>query len=215
MGKPLPVGAEFPDLYPSSVELSLQGQVVGRAPWRLHLAGEEPCWHLKSVSRRPPSRWCRAGATKPRLSPKVLAAEAARAGAQGGEAVPTPKPWRPTALTRPRGLGQWAHPAHAPGRPGQPRATPPGAGTPPPPVASAAGRRSPGAPPSLPEKNSPRRQRATREKRTRGCALLMAGGGRRGSRGKPGCRSTRAPASREQAGSAVPASESDGASGGH
>lgn len=133
----------------------------------------------------------------------------------GRRGSPHPKPWRPTALTRPRGLGQWAHPAHAPGRPGQPRATPPGAGTPPPPVASAAGRRSPGAPPSLPEKNSPRRQRATREKRTRGCALLMAGGGRRGSRGKPGCRSTRAPASREQAGSAVPASESDGASGGH
>lgn len=50
----------------------------------------------------------------------------------GRRGSPHPKPWRPTALTRPRGLGQWAHPAHAPGRPGQPRATPPGAGTPPP-----------------------------------------------------------------------------------
>lgn len=117
---------------------------------------------------------------------------------------PPPRPW-PVGSPRPRPRPAGTTSGHSPGR-GHP---------PPPPVASAAGRRSPGAPPSLPEKNSPRRQRATREKRTRGCALLMAGGGRRGSRGKPGCRSTRAPASREQAGSAVPASESDGASGGH
>lgn len=213
LGKPLPVGAECP------ISILAAWSPLSKAEQRGVLPGVYT-WQVRSllapdiVSRRPPSRWCRAGATQPRLSPKVLAAEVARAGAQGGEAVPTPNLGDPPPWPAPEASASGLTPPTPPA--GRDNLGPlPRARAPPPPVASAAGRRSPGAPPSLPEKNSPRRQRATREKRTRGCALLMAGGGRRGSRGKPSCRSTPAPASREQAGSAVRASESDGCAGGH
>lgn len=48
--------------------------------------------------------------------------------------------------------------------------------TPLPPVACPAGSAGPGRPPSFPKENSPLPQRASREKRTREWALLMAGG---------------------------------------
>lgn len=97
LGKPLPVGAECP------ISILAAWSPLSKAEQRGVLPGVYT-WQVRSllapdiVSRRPPSRWCRAGATQPRLSPKVLAAEVARAGAQGGEAVPTPNlgdppPW--------------------------------------------------------------------------------------------------------------------------
>ena len=110
---------------------------------------------------------------------------------------PHPKPRRPIHPAPPLLLESGLSPAHAPTRRGQSRATPPGAKHPPfPPTYSQFSPALPdsGAPPSFPEKNSPRPQRATREKMSRGRALLMTGRGWRGSGGEFSGRTARAPA---------------------
>ena len=113
-----------------------------------------------------------------------------------GHAVPTPNSQTHSSAP-PLLLESGLSPAHAPTRRGPSRATPPGDKHPPfPPTYSQFSPAMPDsvASPSFPEKNSPRPQRATSEKRTRGRALLMTGRGWRGSRSEFSGRTARAQA---------------------
>ena len=103
---PFPPGLSFPDLYPTGRE-PLSRPSSGVCSLASTPGRRRACWDLKSVARSLPSRWCWARATRSRLSPTVLAAEAARAGAQPPPPAPpqTSQTHRPGPPPRPRPVG--------------------------------------------------------------------------------------------------------------
>lgn len=168
----------------SGVPRGVRARVVPGGPRPSWLRRPAPGWETEAAA----AAFARSPRPKPRtslgrpLGQRPPRGTELRAGAWG------PHPQGGDGGPRSRARGRWPRggerPPPGPCRPAPPAGT--AAATPLPPVAGPGGSAGPGRLPPLPEDDSPRPQRAAKEKRTSGCALLMAGGpGRRARVGPP------------------------------